>query len=296
MLSDLLLFAGKRRLALMDGSDDYFVDEIVLDEEAIAALDEEESKFVATQHPRPTIPQPPAKRQKTAHGWNPPPQASRSYSIEDLDLPEISVKDGFYGLRGLSQRSASQRSVSSAATSSSSNAVAGPSVSRTHHVPPAAVPKPPAPLSRANSNHSRPRSAGANQRAPSLGLSNSSSYQRLYRQPSRSFVNSQHAPEPQQQPSAASVQPAMGQGVDSQRLQQELIALRNQLEEVNFCLPLHSDSLMNFPTAAEVSFGRPKYVKRGYKYKKSEGRGGRHSAAEHGKGMCPRSYCQKRDT
>lgn len=121
----------------MDNSDDYF-DDIVLDDEALAVLDAEEDKFKASQaaqanslphHPQP-IPQqysrnfapvPPAKRQKTANGWRapvqpqPPPlapprapvpvaRAPTAYSIEDLDLPEISVRDGFYGVqKGSSQ-------------------------------------------------------------------------------------------------------------------------------------------------------------------------------------------------
>ncbi|KAA1476771.1 hypothetical protein DENSPDRAFT_843841 [Dentipellis sp. KUC8613] len=91
----------------MDNSDDYFTDDIFLDEQAIATLDAEESKYNLS-HPRPTVAEPPPKRQRTATGWNAPPLPNRTASIEDLDLPEISVRGGFYGLHGLSQ-SQSQR-------------------------------------------------------------------------------------------------------------------------------------------------------------------------------------------
>ncbi|TFY71707.1 hypothetical protein EVG20_g1299 [Dentipellis fragilis] len=94
----------------MDNSDDYFTDDIFLDEQAIATLDAEESKYILS-HPRPTVAEPPPKRQKTATGWNAPPPPNRTASIEDLDLPEISVRGGFYGLHGLSQ-SQSQRPAS----------------------------------------------------------------------------------------------------------------------------------------------------------------------------------------
>lgn len=122
----------------MDNSDDYFEDDIVFDDEALAALDAEESKFMASQaqttsnqrapplqYARPTLPpQPPAKRQKTATGWRAPIQAQpqaqaqfrpsvapapAAYSLEDLDLPEISVRNGFYGVQRESSQDQAQK-------------------------------------------------------------------------------------------------------------------------------------------------------------------------------------------
>ncbi|THH06652.1 hypothetical protein EW146_g9545 [Bondarzewia mesenterica] len=142
----------------MDNSDDYFDDDIIFDDEAIAKLDEEESKFIAslppqnsplvpTQRSPPTPVAPPAKRQKTTHGWKPQPPKTRNCSLEDLDLPEISVNHSFYGVEGTSQRSgrASQSGSGARAgnTASASNAVAGPSRAR----PPLAAVAPARPVS-----------------------------------------------------------------------------------------------------------------------------------------------------
>lgn len=74
-------------------------------------------------HARYVPPQPPAKRQKTASGWRAPVQVPQgkprppvapgptAYSLEDLDLPEISVRDGFYGVQRGSSQDLVQRAV-----------------------------------------------------------------------------------------------------------------------------------------------------------------------------------------
>lgn len=83
----------------MSDYDDFFSDDIVLDETLLAVLDAEETKFnQSQQHPRPSQPVPPPKRQKTDQGWKHTRAASQSDSFYD-DLPEISISgDGFYGV------------------------------------------------------------------------------------------------------------------------------------------------------------------------------------------------------
>ena len=85
----------------MQDSDDYFMDDFVLDDTALAILDEEENKYtLSTQNPTPSYVPPPPKRLKTETGWRPGPSSRRAETIDDLDdLPEISVQgDGSYGL------------------------------------------------------------------------------------------------------------------------------------------------------------------------------------------------------
>lgn len=84
----------------MQDSDDYFTDDLVLNDEDLAALDEEEQKFaLALTQMRPTA-SPPTKRQKTEDGWKPGRGNHNLDTREDLeDLPEISVQgDGTYGI------------------------------------------------------------------------------------------------------------------------------------------------------------------------------------------------------
>jgi hypothetical protein len=85
----------------MQDSDDYFTDDFVLDDTALAILDEEEHKYtLSTQNPPASLIPPPPKRLKTETGWRPGPNRHRAETIDDLDdLPEISVQgDGSYGL------------------------------------------------------------------------------------------------------------------------------------------------------------------------------------------------------
>lgn len=83
----------------MSDFDDYFSDDLILDESTLAALDAEEDRFKQSQqHPPPTQPGPPPKRQKTDQGWKHSTQSDSFYE----DLPEISVTgDGSYGVATL---------------------------------------------------------------------------------------------------------------------------------------------------------------------------------------------------
>lgn len=91
---------------------EYGFDDLVLDERTLAVLDATERDLVAaipsTSHPRSPAEQQPTKRLKTNDGWVPlqqPPQKRSSpsksipksrFSLEDTDLPEITISNGFY--------------------------------------------------------------------------------------------------------------------------------------------------------------------------------------------------------
>ncbi|KAI0260883.1 hypothetical protein BC834DRAFT_503632 [Gloeopeniophorella convolvens] len=103
---------------MADSDDEYGFDDIVLDDQILAALDATERNFNAARAPRPRppdshTPAPPAKRLKTNSGWAPPqvqqprkvtpppkPKVSSRFSLEDMDLPEITVNNGFYSNQG----------------------------------------------------------------------------------------------------------------------------------------------------------------------------------------------------
>jgi hypothetical protein len=85
----------------MDDSDDYPIDEIVLDNQTLAVLDQEERKYfqekshLASTNPDQYI----NKRQKTLNGWAPGIGSVTSHGEIDDDLPEISLHgDGSYGI------------------------------------------------------------------------------------------------------------------------------------------------------------------------------------------------------
>lgn len=97
----------------MDNSDDdYFSDDLVLDDKTLAVLDEEESKFkriTNTQTQQRVAVAPPAKRQKTTESWQPQSVSRpvrRADTLEDMeDLPDISIRqDGTYGLQDKQRR------------------------------------------------------------------------------------------------------------------------------------------------------------------------------------------------
>lgn len=81
----------------MDDIDDYFDDDLVLDEQTLAILDREEQKYIS-QIQQPKLPLPAVtKKLKTRDGWS-PGAGSRTREDEFDDLPEISVTaDGNYG-------------------------------------------------------------------------------------------------------------------------------------------------------------------------------------------------------
>ncbi|KAF9566680.1 hypothetical protein CPC08DRAFT_78057 [Agrocybe pediades] len=80
----------------MDGSDDYIIDDIVLDDQTLAALDQAEQKYQSSFSQSQFAAPPAIKRQKTNNGWK--PGASVNPTLDD-DLPEISLqRDGSYGI------------------------------------------------------------------------------------------------------------------------------------------------------------------------------------------------------
>ncbi|KAF9012415.1 hypothetical protein BDQ17DRAFT_1405087 [Cyathus striatus] len=81
----------------MDDFDDYFDDDIVLDDEALAVLDNEEKRFLSQVVPSALSP-PPSKRLKTATSWV-PGLGIQTDDTDFEDLPEISVaENGTYDL------------------------------------------------------------------------------------------------------------------------------------------------------------------------------------------------------
>jgi hypothetical protein len=94
--------------------DEYAFDDLVLDDRTLAVLDATERSLTAatssTFHPRSPPEQQPAKRLKITGGWaprygqqtsersSPPPKglARSKFSLEDTDLPEITISNGFY--------------------------------------------------------------------------------------------------------------------------------------------------------------------------------------------------------
>jgi hypothetical protein len=97
---------------MVTSDDEYDFDDLVLDERTLAVLDATERDLVAaipsTSHPRSPAEQPPTKRLKTNDGWVPLQQQPHKrsspskgipksrFSLEDTDLPEITISNGFY--------------------------------------------------------------------------------------------------------------------------------------------------------------------------------------------------------
>ncbi|KAF5321014.1 hypothetical protein D9619_001891 [Psilocybe cf. subviscida] len=92
----------------MDGSDDYFFDDIAFDDQTLAILDQQEKKHQvqaqqkppsnATTTPAPRV-APVPKRQKTHTGWTPGGATPSSSRTTEDDLPEISLHgDGSYAI------------------------------------------------------------------------------------------------------------------------------------------------------------------------------------------------------
>lgn len=93
-----------------DSDDNYFSDDLVLDDKTLAVLDEEESKFKRTTNTQTQQSVgPPTKRQKTTDSWQPQPVRKtlhRTDTLEDIDdLPDVSIRqDGTYGLQDKQRR------------------------------------------------------------------------------------------------------------------------------------------------------------------------------------------------
>lgn len=97
---------------MVTSDDEYGFDDLVLDERTLAVLDATERDLVAaipsTSHPRSPAEQKPTKRLKTSNGWVPQQQQPHKrstpskgmprsrFSLEDTDLPEITISNGFY--------------------------------------------------------------------------------------------------------------------------------------------------------------------------------------------------------
>ena len=97
---------------MVTSDDEYGFDDLVLDERTLAVLDATERDLVAaipsTSHPRSPAEQQPTKRLKTNDGWVPLQQQPHKrsspskgipksrFSLEDTDLPEITISNGFY--------------------------------------------------------------------------------------------------------------------------------------------------------------------------------------------------------
>ena len=131
-----------------DSDDNYFSDDLVLDDKTLAVLDEEESKFKRTTNTQTQQSVgPPTKRQKTTDSWQPQPVRKtlhRTDTLEDIDdLPDVSIRqDGTYGLQDKQRRPSGPPSRSSFAP--------GPNV-----VAHAGSGPRPAPLSRGSASHTR---------------------------------------------------------------------------------------------------------------------------------------------
>ncbi|KAI9571100.1 hypothetical protein HD554DRAFT_2169491 [Boletus coccyginus] len=140
-----------------DSDDNYFSDDLVLDDKTLAVLDEEESKFKRTTNTqtRQSV-GPPPKRQKTTGSWLPQSigqTVHRADTLEDTEyLPDVSIRqDGTYGLQD-KQRRPSGPQASRSGNTPGPNAVAqtGPGARSTGT----------APLSRGSSPPMRRTSAG----------------------------------------------------------------------------------------------------------------------------------------
>jgi hypothetical protein len=215
----------------MDGSDDYFTDEIILDDETLAVLDKQEREYL-TQKTKAQEVSPPTKRQKTENGWK-PGVGNRSETLEFLDgLPEVSVQgDGTYGVGGF-------RNISNAFADHGNRTrnvgSYGPSIARTNH-PNHAVQAPsrqiPAQASiyPPHSQRSQPASQPRRQVSPR---------QNSYGQPSRNLPNGRSIPRASQERPPVPVPPSHPPILSpkppapDKKANEELEALRLKAEEV----------------------------------------------------------------
>lgn len=91
------LHAGK-----MSDYDEYFTDDVLLDDQTLAILEHEERKYIDQSNNNAS---PPSKRQRTNNGWTVGIGLRKTISDIPESLPEISLEsDGSYGvLRTASQ-------------------------------------------------------------------------------------------------------------------------------------------------------------------------------------------------
>jgi hypothetical protein len=177
---------------MCDSDDNYFSDDLVLDDKTLAVLDEEESKFKRTTNTQTQQSVgPPTKRQKTTGSWQPQPVSKtlhRADTLEDVDdLPDVSIrKDGTYGLQDKQRRP-------SGPPNSRSGIAPGPNV-----VAHAGSGPRPAPLSRGSAPHMRSTSVAGPVRTTQIASRPSSAARgtRIAQSP----VSSQEVSRPQSGP------------------------------------------------------------------------------------------------
>ena len=126
---------------MVTSDDEYGFDDLVLDDRTLAVLDATERSLAAaipsTSRPRSPAEQQPTKRLKTNDGWVPLQgqqprkrspfsrgQPKSRFSLEDTDLPEITISNGFYSGPGRFFAGSQQ-----------SEPAASPNASHNNHVP-----------------------------------------------------------------------------------------------------------------------------------------------------------------
>ncbi|KAF5354663.1 hypothetical protein D9756_005378 [Leucocoprinus leucothites] len=143
----------------MDDIDDYFDDDLVLDDRTLAILDREEKKYLSQRPQQPPPPLAVTKKQKTRDGWS-PGVGSRAREHDFDDLPEISVTvDGNYGFTDstLTSGSSNQSQPPRQATQPNAPPPRGPNHPNPRFLPPAQpVHIPPRPAVSTITNRSSP--------------------------------------------------------------------------------------------------------------------------------------------
>jgi len=81
-----------------DDFDDYFTDDLVLDDATVRALNQAEQQYYTQESVQPPV----NKKSRTDHVWSPAPPVRRVPHDDFDSLPDISVgTDGMYGLEAL---------------------------------------------------------------------------------------------------------------------------------------------------------------------------------------------------
>ena len=220
---------------MVTSDDEYGFDDLVLDDRTLAVLDATERGLLtaaipSTSHPRSPAEQQPAKRFKTNDGWvplqgeQPRKRSSPSkgltksrFSLEDTDLPEITVSNGFYSGPGRffvgsqqSEPSASPKAEPNSRGTADSDVIllptptqqghppGGPSVTSPSHTSTKLPPAQPGLASQPNRERIKPTSVPSGLRkapirhpSPALALANASHPSTLTR--SSSFSDSMRA-------------------------------------------------------------------------------------------------------
>jgi hypothetical protein len=265
--------------------DEYGFDDLVLDDRTLAVLDATERSLTAaipsTFHSRPPPEQQPSKRLKTTGGWAPrysqhPPERSppskalvkSKFSLEDTDLPEITISNGFYSGPGrffdgsqqseLTASPKAQLNSRESAIDSDSDVVLQPTVPQQVHAPGRTVipsshhtskrfpPAQPSVVSQSNRERTLPLNLVHGPRKPTLRhpspamgstnvlrptpLTRSSSFSEAMRAALRSALSQVDGPAPRASSSTASPSAPPHQPLPA--FQDDLESLRSRVEEV----------------------------------------------------------------